>query len=100
MKSLFCIVILILGMSMFAQKNKVNLNNNPILGTKESQHPIKVKYTNYRGETAVRTIIPLKLYVGSTEYHPGEQWLLEVWDVERDALRVYALKDISEWFVK
>lgn len=61
--------------------------------------PFKVKYTNYRGETAVRTIMPIRAYWGSNEYHQQEQWLLEVWDVERQAVRVYALKDIHEWFV-
>lgn len=63
-------------------------------------NPIKVRYTNYRGETAVRTIIPIRFYFGKTEYHPHEQWLVEVWDVERNAMRVYALKDISAWFVE
>jgi hypothetical protein len=63
-------------------------------------HPIKVVYTNWRGETAVRSIVPVKVYFGSTDYHPEEQWLLEVWDVERGAVRVYALKDIKQWFVE
>lgn len=63
-------------------------------------HPLKVRYTNYRGETAVRTIIPIRFYFGSTEYHSHEQWLIVVWDVEKDAERVYALKDISQWFVE
>lgn len=67
----------------------------PLMGDKEKAHPIKVIYTNYRGETAVRTIIPLRFFFGSTEYHTEEQWLLELWDVEKDALRVYALKDIQ-----
>ena len=64
------------------------------------QHPIKVLYTNWRGETAVREIVPMKVYFGSTEYHQEEQWLLEVWDLERNASRVYALRDIKQWFVE
>ena len=64
------------------------------------QNPIKVLYCNWRGETTVRKIIPIKIYVGSTEYHSQEQWLLEVWDCERNALRTYALKDIQQWFVE
>ena len=70
-----------------------------IMNEQQKGQPIKVRYTNYRGETAVRTIIPLKIYWGSTEYHPTEQWLLEVLDVERQANRIYALKEIHEWFV-
>ncbi len=64
------------------------------------KNPIKVRYTNYRGETAVRTIVPISFYFGSTEYHKEEQWLVKLWDIERDAERIYALKEITEWFVK
>ena len=69
-------------------------------GIPNMNHPIKVLYINWRGETAVRSIVPLRIYFGSTEYHQDEQWLLEVWDIERDAARVYALKDIKSWFVQ
>lgn len=71
----------------------------PAIGAAELNHPIKVKYTNYRGETAIRLIVPIRFFWGSNEYHTQEQWLLEVFDVERDAIRIYALKDIQEWFV-
>jgi len=60
------------------------------------KHPMKVRYTNWRGETAIRTIVPLEVYFGKTEYHPEEQWLLKVWDVERSAERIYAFKEIKE----
>lgn len=64
------------------------------------KNSIKVLYTNYRGQTAIRTIVPLRIYFGSTEYHSRQQWLLELWDIERAALRTYALKEISQWFVE
>ncbi len=59
--------------------------------------PIKVVYKNYRDEVAERIIIPQKIFWGSTEWHKDEQWLLEVFDVERDTQRVYAMKDVIEW---
>ena len=71
----------------------------PVIGVAELGHPIKVRYTNYRGETAVRLIVPVRFFWGSNEYHKEEQWLVEVFDVERNAIRIYALKDIKEWFV-
>lgn len=58
---------------------------------------ISVLYTNWRGETAERQIIPIEIYWGSTEWHPENQWLLKVWDIERKAYRSYALQDIKEW---
>lgn len=37
---------------------------------------VNIFYTNYRGETLVRKIIPKKIWFGKTEWHPEEQWLL------------------------
>lgn len=50
-----------------------------------------VAYRNYRGEVSIRTFWPRRVWFGSTEYHPEEQWLLDVWDVDKDAERTYAL---------
>lgn len=58
---------------------------------------IKVRYTNWRGESGTRVIVPIELFWGKTEYHPQEQWLLKVWDIDRADYRDYALTDITEW---
>lgn len=55
-----------------------------------------VPYTNYKGETAIRNIMPVTLYYGSNEWHPEEQWLLIAWDSEKKALRTFALKGFEE----
>ena len=60
-------------------------------------HPIKVRYKNWKGETAVRTIVPREIFFGSSEWHKEPQWLLKVFDVEKNAERTYALRDIQEW---
>ena len=58
---------------------------------------IEILYTNYRGETARRRIVPGSLRYGSTEYHPEPQWLLEAFDLEKKAERTFAMHDIAEW---
>jgi predicted DNA-binding transcriptional regulator YafY len=58
---------------------------------------IKICYTNYRGETAIREIVPKSIYFGSTEWHPEPQWLLTAFDVEKKADRDFAMKDIRAW---
>lgn len=58
---------------------------------------LKVQYKNWQGELGIRTIIPLDIFYGKTEYHPEEQWLLKVWDLEKENYRTYAVKDIQEW---
>jgi hypothetical protein len=58
---------------------------------------VRILYTNYRGETAYRTIIPENIVFESTEWHPTEQWILNAFDVEKNAKRGFALADIKEW---
>lgn len=53
-------------------------------------------YTNYRGETAERRIIPLEVWFGSTDWHPEPQWLLKAFDCEKKATRDFALKDFGQ----
>jgi len=63
----------------------------------EKKQIVKVEYKNWRGETAVRTIIPKRIYFGSTDWHPEEAWLMEVFDIDRQAERIYSIKDIIKW---
>lgn len=63
------------------------------------QNTVKILYTNWKGETAEHTIQPLELWFGATEYHPGEQWLLRAYDLEKNAERNFAMKDIERWEV-
>lgn len=59
------------------------------------EQKIKVLYTNWRGETGIRNIIPVKIYYGSTEWHKENGWLMEAYDLDRKAIRVYSMKDIK-----
>jgi hypothetical protein len=54
-----------------------------------------VHYTNWRGETSRRRIIPKSVRYGSTEWHPEPQWLLRAWDDDKQADREFALKDFG-----
>jgi hypothetical protein len=71
----------------------------PLLDTEDelmTASQVFIDYTNYRGERSVRLIQPLVdgMYWGSNEYHPTEQWLLRAIDVEKKALRTFAVRDI------
>lgn len=57
--------------------------------------PITIGYTNWRGEHAVRTIMPKKFFVDSTEWHPELQVLLKAIDMDRDVERDFAVKDFD-----
>lgn len=55
---------------------------------------ITIRYTNYRGVTADRRIVPITVRFASTEWHPGEQWILDALDVEKGVIRSFALRDV------
>ena len=59
-----------------------------------------ILYTNYRGETRIRRIIPIALEFCATEWHPEEQWILLAYDLDKKAERSFACKDIKAWFLK
>jgi predicted DNA-binding transcriptional regulator YafY len=58
---------------------------------------VRILYTNYRGETALRTVVPERIFFGSTEWHPEPQWLLEALDLEKGQSRSFAMKDVRAW---
>lgn len=58
---------------------------------------VKILYTNWKGVTSYRNIIPESIEFKATEWHPEEQWILNAFDVEKNAIRGFALKDIKEW---
>ncbi len=62
-----------------------------------SKKQVRIIYTNWHGETAERTIQPIKIWFGSTEWHKEGQWLLKAIDVDRNVERDFALKDIKDW---
>jgi predicted DNA-binding transcriptional regulator YafY len=63
----------------------------------EDKKTVKIVYTNWRGETAERAIVPVKIWFGSTQWHKDEQWLLRAHNQDKNAERDFALKDIKEW---
>lgn len=64
---------------------------------KIASEQVEIVYTNYKGKTAIRKIIPNSIRFGSTSWHPEEQWLLSAHDVDKNAQRDFALKDIKAW---
>ena len=59
-----------------------------------AQPALEFGYTNWRGEYARRRVRPVRLYHGSTEWHPEPQWLMEAYDADKGGLRAFAVKDM------
>lgn len=54
---------------------------------------ITMTYRNWRGEVAQRTIRPVALWFGRTDWHPEPGWLLNAWDCDKGERRDFALAD-------
>ena len=66
----------------------------------ENQEIVKILYTNWKNETRYRLIKPISIEFKSTEWHKEEQWILNAVDIEKDAIRNFAMKDIKEWTIE
>lgn len=59
---------------------------------------LQFHYRNHRGEEAMRTVEPVKLYYGDSKWHGENLLLLEARDLDRDgAVRTFAVRDILAW---
>lgn len=56
---------------------------------------MELDYTNWRGERALRQVLPQRLYEGETEWHPERQRLLDALDLDKNAQRSFCMADIS-----
>lgn len=59
--------------------------------------PLKFYYKNWRGEYGYSTVMDPVMWYGSTEFHKKPQWMIKAYDVEKDAVRDFAVNDIVEF---
>lgn len=52
---------------------------------------ITVLYRNHRGNVANRHIRPIRMWFGSTCFHPQPQWFIECFCLSKQATRDFAL---------
>ena len=55
-------------------------------------NPVTLIYTNWKGITAERTIVPERVWFGVTAWHSEPQWFIEALDVDKNEERDFALK--------
>ena len=58
----------------------------------EKKKQVKILYTNWKGKTSYRNIIPKSIEFKSTEWHKEEQWILNAFDINKNTDRGFALK--------
>lgn len=65
----------------------------------ESQESVlRIFYRNYKGERGWRHLVQMTApYWGSNEWYPSEQWLMDAFDLDKNAIRTFALNRIQLW---
>lgn len=59
---------------------------------------VQILYTNWKGVTAWRRIVPDRIWFGQTNFHPDvTQWMLHALDVDKGEERDFAVKDIHDY---
>lgn len=61
------------------------------------EQTVVITYLNHRGEISERRIIPYTFGLGSTDYYPSPQYLLEAYDLDKKAMRTFSLNNILNW---
>lgn len=56
--------------------------------------PMDFTYRNYRGKVEVRRVVPRGIRFGTSEWHPEPQWLLRAFDLDRQAEREFAMREM------
>lgn len=59
------------------------------------EKPLTFTYRNWRGEIAVRRVIPKRVWFGITEWHGTPQWFLAAHDLDKGEDRDFALLDFT-----
>jgi predicted DNA-binding transcriptional regulator YafY len=62
-----------------------------------SEKVVTINYTNHRGETTDRNIVPKGIFFGTTKFHTKKQWMLHAYDVANQEYRDFALQRIHNW---
>jgi predicted DNA-binding transcriptional regulator YafY len=62
----------------------------------ETWPDIECVYWNYRSERSIRKIRPQSIRFGSSLWHRDEQWLLIGWDLDKNEIREFAMKDMTD----
>lgn len=56
---------------------------------------IEFDYVNWEGLFSRRKAKVLGVYFGSTEFHPGKQWLMKAMDLDKKAERTFSAKEMQ-----
>lgn len=57
---------------------------------------LTMTYRNHAGVVSQRRVRPLGVWFGATEWHLEPQWFLHAFDPSRNAVRDFAMRDMTD----
>lgn len=63
----------------------------PTMHISQELNLVQFNYKNHRGKVEVRHVLPIRIWFGSTAWHPEPQWLMEAFDLDKQGTRDFAL---------
>lgn len=78
---------------MNSSTNAPDLNEESVLANCDGQRVV-IEYKNWKGKISTRSVEPVAIWFGSTEWHPEKQYFMRALDTDKGELRDFALKDI------
>lgn len=57
---------------------------------------ITFMYTNWKGETSKRSAVVEEFLFGSNQWHKEPQFLIKAFDLDKNDMRLFAIRDISQ----
>lgn len=61
----------------------------------EAVRGVEFTYTNWRGETSKRRVLPVRFWFGSTKWHKERQRMMTAFDLDKGEMRDFAVDDID-----
>ena len=58
---------------------------------------VEIDYTNHKGKRSIRLIRPMRLWFGSTAFHPIAGWHCESFDLQKMETRDFAMDNVHSW---
>jgi predicted DNA-binding transcriptional regulator YafY len=58
---------------------------------------VQFRYTNHRGETRLRRVVPRRIEFIATDWYPEPQWILFALDIDKAAERGFAMTRVHDW---
>lgn len=75
----------------------MQFKNDTVIFAGQPTKVLEFTYKNYKGKISKRRVTVMYTFFDSVEpWHPEKQWILAGFDHDKEAIRFYAMKDMTD----